>query len=42
MTRTGGRIHASFDMNLAHGIGQFALPPSQKEAKAKHWWQFWR
>jgi hypothetical protein len=19
-----------------------ALPPSQEEAKAKHWWQFWR
>jgi chromosome segregation ATPase len=27
---------------LTQSISQLALPPSQEEAKAKHWWQFWR
>jgi chromosome segregation ATPase len=27
---------------LTQSISQFALPPSQEEAKAKHWWRFWR
>ena len=27
---------------LTQSISQLALPPSQEEAKAKSWWQFWR
>jgi uncharacterized coiled-coil DUF342 family protein len=27
---------------LTQSISTLALPPSQEEAKAKHWWQFWR
>jgi chromosome segregation ATPase len=27
---------------LTQSISQLALPPSQDEAKAKSWWQFWR
>lgn len=27
---------------LTQSISQLALPPSQEEAKAKHWWKFWR
>lgn len=26
---------------LTQSISQFALPPSQEEVKAKHWWRFW-
>jgi hypothetical protein len=24
------------------GKNSKALPPSQEEAKAKHWWRFWK
>ena len=27
---------------LTQSISQLALPPSQEEARAKSWWQFWR
>jgi len=27
---------------LTQSISQLALPPSQEEAKAKHWYQFWK
>ncbi len=27
---------------LTQSISQLALPPSQDEARAKHWWAFWR
>jgi hypothetical protein len=27
---------------LTKSISQLALPPSQEEARAKHWWQFWK
>jgi len=27
---------------LTQSISQLALPPSQEEARAKHWYQFWR
>ncbi len=27
---------------LTQSISQLALPPSQEEAKAKHWWRFWK
>ena len=27
---------------LTQSISQLALPPSQEEAMAKSWWQFWR
>ena len=27
---------------LTQTVSQLALPPSQEEAKAKSWWQFWR
>jgi metal-responsive CopG/Arc/MetJ family transcriptional regulator len=27
---------------LTQSISQLALPPSQEEARAKHWWTFWR
>lgn len=27
---------------LTQSISQLALPPSQEEAKAKHWWKFWK
>lgn len=27
---------------LTQTVSQLALPPSQEEARAKHWWQFWR
>lgn len=27
---------------LTQSISQLALPPSQEEAKKKHWWSFWR
>jgi chromosome segregation ATPase len=27
---------------LTQTIGQLSLPPSQEEAKAKHWWRFWK
>lgn len=27
---------------LTQSISQLALPPSQEEAKAKSWWQFWK
>jgi chromosome segregation ATPase len=27
---------------LTQSISQLSLPPSQEEAQAKHWWQFWR
>ncbi len=26
---------------LTQGISQLSLPPSQEEARAKSWWQFW-
>ena len=28
--------------HLTQSISQLALPPSQEEARAKSWWQFWR
>jgi len=27
---------------LTQSISQLSLPPSQEEAKKKHWWSFWR
>jgi len=27
---------------LTQSMTQLALPPSQEEAKAKHWYQFWK
>ena len=27
---------------LTQGIGQLSLPPSQEEARTKHWYQFWK
>jgi len=27
---------------LTQTVSQLALPPSQEEAKAKHWWRFWK
>jgi hypothetical protein len=27
---------------LTQSISQLSLPPSHEEAKAKHWWQFWK
>jgi hypothetical protein len=27
---------------LTQRISQLALPPSQEQAKAKHWYQFWK
>jgi chromosome segregation ATPase len=27
---------------LTQSISQLALPPSQEEARAKHWWRFWK
>ena len=33
------RSHVS---QLTQNISQLALPPSQEEARAKSWWQFWR
>jgi hypothetical protein len=27
---------------LTQSISLLALPPSQEEARAKHWWQFWK
>jgi hypothetical protein len=27
---------------LTKSISQLALPPSQEEARAKHWYQFWK
>ena len=27
---------------LTQSISQFALPPSQEEAKKKGWWKFWK
>jgi len=27
---------------LTQSISQLALPPSEEEIRAKHWWQFWR
>jgi len=27
---------------LTGSVSQLPLPPSQEEAKAKSWWQFWR
>jgi len=29
-------------VQLTQSISQLALPPSQEEARAKSWWQFWR
>ena len=28
--------------HVAQLTQQLALPPSQEEAKTKHWWRFWR
>jgi len=28
--------------HVAQLTQQLALPPSQEEARAKHWWRFWR
>jgi hypothetical protein len=28
--------------HVAQLTQQLALPPSQKVAKAKHWWRFWK
>ena len=33
------RSHIS---QLTQSISQLSLPPSQEEARAKSWWQFWR
>lgn len=27
---------------ITQTLDRLSLPPSQEEAKAKHWWQFWR
>lgn len=27
---------------LTQSISQLSLPPSQEEARAKHWWRFWK
>ena len=27
---------------LTQSISQLALPPSQEEARSKHWWRFWK
>jgi len=27
---------------LTQSISQLSLPPSEEEARAKHWWQFWK
>jgi len=27
---------------LTQTVSQLALPPSQEETRAKHWWRFWR
>ena len=27
---------------LTQSISQLALPPSQEEAEANHWWRFWK
>lgn len=27
---------------LTQSLSQLALPPSQEEARSKHWWRFWK